>query len=120
MTQEEHGRVASHSQEETAKPEPPLSAIMMAAIGGLLAFFGLFFGLIAAIAEPGFLAVALITCGIATVLFFLAFLSRRNQLREWKVQEERSIMFAKCVYCGLQNDKGIRKCQSCGAPLGQR
>jgi hypothetical protein len=103
-----------------AKPEASLAVIMMAGIGGLLAFFGFFFGLIGLIAEPGFLYAAAVICTIATVLFAFAFLGRRKQLKEWKASEESSITSARCSYCGLQNDEGTRKCESCGAPLGSR
>jgi hypothetical protein len=40
------------------KPEPTIVVILMAGIGGLLVFFGFFFGLIGAIAVQGFLCVA--------------------------------------------------------------
>jgi hypothetical protein len=92
----------------------------MASIGGLLAFFGLFFGLIGAIAEPGFLYVAVLTCSIAVVLFLLAYIGRRGQVKEWAAKESFSVIRSKCMYCGLQNDKGMKKCISCGAPLGPR
>lgn len=93
---------------------------MMASIGGLLAFFGLFLGLIGAIAEPAFLYVGLVACAIAALLLLLAYVGRRRQLNEWKANERSSVVLTKCTYCGLQNDKGIRKCISCGAPLGPR
>ncbi len=90
----------------------------MAGIGGMLAFFGLSFGLVALIAEPGFLTVALIACGIALALFILAYISRRNQLKEWNAHQKSLTSKAKCAYCGLQNASGSSKCLSCGAPLG--
>jgi hypothetical protein len=51
--------------ENNAKPEPSVVIMLMGEIGGLLAFFNLSFGLVAAIAEPGFLVVCLVTCAIA-------------------------------------------------------
>lgn len=110
----------SDDEIEAVAPEASLAAIMMAGVGGLLAFFGLSFGLVAAVADPGFLIVALVTCCIAAALFMLAYVSRRNQLRHWQAQEEKVTLLAKCSYCGLQNSKGRNKCLSCGAPLGHR
>jgi hypothetical protein len=101
-----------------AKPETSIVFILMSAIGGLLAFFGFFFGLIGAIAEPGFLYVAIGACSIAVVLFLLAYIGRRRQLNEWKANEKAYEILSKCSYCGLQNDKGTKRCVSCGAPLG--
>ena len=102
------------------KPDASIAIIMLASIGGLLAFFGLFFGLIGAIAEPAFLYVGLVACAIAALLFLLAHFGRRGQLNEWKANERSSVALSRCTYCGLQNDKGTRKCISCGAPLGPR
>jgi hypothetical protein len=102
------------------KPEPSIAVIMMAGIGGLLAFFGFFFGLIGAIAVQGFLYAAFLTCAIAAVLFLLAYHNRKKQMDDWKAKESTSIILARCSYCGLQNDKGTKKCESCGAPLGPR
>ena len=102
------------------KPDASIAIIMLASIGGLLAFFGLFFGLIGAIAEPAFLYVGLVACAIAALLFLLAYFGRRGQLNEWKANERSSVVLSRCTYCGLQNDKGTRKCISCGAPLGPR
>ncbi len=89
----------------------------MAGIGGMIAFFGLSFGLVAAVADPGFLIVALVACGIALALFVLAYVGRRRQLEEWKARTEKDAAKASCAYCGFQNATGSRKCESCGAPL---
>jgi hypothetical protein len=110
------GRKASNSLED--RPDASITVLMMAGVGGLLAFFGLSFGLVAAIAEPGFLTVALMTCGIALALFVLAYFSRRRQLNEWKAHQASLNLLAKCSYCGLQNDVGSKRCESCGGPLG--
>lgn len=99
------------------KPEPSIAATLMAGIGGLLAFFGLSFGLVAAIAEPGFLIVCLVTCAIAISLFIMAYAARRRQIGEWERAEEIAVASAKCDYCGSQNHIGTNKCESCGAPL---
>jgi hypothetical protein len=90
---------------------------MMAGVGGLLAFFGLSFGLVAALAEPGFLVVCLSTCAVAVSLFIIAYVARKKQLKEWAKMEESAVASAKCDYCGSQNPKGTMKCESCGAPL---
>jgi len=89
----------------------------MAGIGGLLAFFGLSFGLVAAIAEPGFLIVSLVACAIAFSLFILAYVARRRQIGKWERSEEMTLASARCSYCDSQNPKGAKKCESCGAPL---
>jgi hypothetical protein len=44
------------------KPEASAAVLVMAGIGGMLTFFGLSFGLVAAVGEPGFLPVCLVTC----------------------------------------------------------
>ena len=103
--------------ERDAKPEPSIITLLMAGIGGLLAFFGLSFGLVAAIAEPGFLIVCLITCAIAISLFIMAYVARRKQIGEWQRMEEKASSSARCDYCDSQNPKGAKKCESCGAPL---
>ncbi len=103
--------------EMASRPEPSIVAILMASIGGLLAFFGLFFGLVAAVAESAFLIVSLVTCAIAASLFVLAYVARRKQIGEWERREEKSLASARCDYCGSQNQKGESKCKSCGAPL---
>jgi len=105
------------SPEKPVKPDPSISVILMAGIGGMLAFFGLFFGLVAAIAESSFLIVCLVACSIAILLFLIAFAARRKQIGEWKKVEELAISSARCNYCGSQNLRGAHKCETCGAPL---
>ncbi len=104
-------------EEKNAKPEPSISVLLMAGIGGMLAFFGLAFGLVAAVADSGFLIVCLVACTIAVSLFVIAQIARKRQLSEWQQSEEKAEQSAKCDYCGLQNAKGAKKCESCGAPL---
>ena len=103
--------------EKVTKPEPSMAVILMAGIGGLLAFFGLSFGLVAAVAEPGFLIVCLVACAIAVSLFVMAYAARRRQIGEWERAEEIAVASARCAYCDSQNPKGAQKCESCGAPL---
>ena len=121
MTEEEHIVSASYTNgvglEKVTKPEPSTVTILMAGIGGLLAFFGLSFGLVAAVAEPGFLIVCLITCVIAVSLFMMAYAARKKQIGNWERAEEMALASARCNYCGSQNPKGAKKCESCGAPL---
>jgi hypothetical protein len=102
---------------EEVRPEATATSIVMAGVGGILAFFGMFFALIGAIAESGFLTAGLAACGIALVLFVLAYISRRRQLADWRKRRDESMIAAICCYCGFQNARGIRKCESCGAPL---
>ena len=103
--------------EKATKPEPSMAVILMASIGGMLAFFGLSFGLVAAVADSGFLIVCLVACAIAVSLFVLAYVARRMQLIEWEDAEKRAMAAARCAYCDSHNPKGAKKCESCGAPL---
>lgn len=102
------------------KPELSLAVIMLVSVGGLIMFFGLFFGLIGFIAEPGFLYAAAVICSVAAIMILLAYAGRRRQMKEWRAKEASSAISSKCTYCGLQNDKGLKRCISCGAPLGPR
>ncbi len=104
-------------QGEAPKPEPSMPVMLMAGIGGMIAFFGLSFGLVAAVAEPGFFIVAIVACAIAVALFVLAYVGRRRQLEEWKNRTQKEAAKASCAYCGFQNAVGAHKCESCGAPL---
>jgi membrane protein implicated in regulation of membrane protease activity len=99
------------------KPEAEAATIILASVGGMLGFFGLFFALIAAIAEPGFWTVALGAILIAIILFLLSLLSRRRQLKDWRALQSQRKGRARCQYCGTQNEPASRKCESCGAPL---
>jgi ABC-type nickel/cobalt efflux system permease component RcnA len=83
----------------------------------MLAFFGLSFGLVAAVVDSGFLIVCLVACAISLTLFILAYVARRRQLTEWRVSEKEALASARCKYCGSQNAKGTNKCVSCGAPI---
>lgn len=123
MSMKEEGNTIGNSFSNEAivkrdvKPEPSVVTLLMAGIGGLLAFFGLSFGLVAAVTEPGFLIVCLITCAIAISLFIMAYVARRKQIAEWQRIEEKALSSARCEYCDSQNPKGAKKCESCGAPL---
>ncbi len=103
--------------EEASRPEPETAALLMAGIGGMLAFFGLSFGLVAAVVGHGFLVVCLVTCAIAVSLLVLAYVSRKRQLGEWQRAEQAARAAARCEYCGTQNRKGAVECESCGARL---
>ena len=102
--------VSAVNRDMPSKPEPSIAAIMMAGIGGLLAFFGLSFGLVAAVAEPGFLIVCLVTCAISISLFVMAYAARRRQIGKWERAEEIAVASAKCDYCGSQNPVGQPLC----------
>src|SRR5665647_2237008 len=70
--------------EKPTKPDASIVMILIAGIGGMLAFFGLSFGLVAAVADSGFLIVCLVACAISLTLFILAYVARRRQLTEWR------------------------------------
>lgn len=80
-------------------------------------FFSLFFGLVGAIAEDGFLILAAVVLIVATVMLAVGIVmykkdsERRHRLRQMRM------MRARCQYCGTQNRSGARRCDSCGAPL---
>jgi len=111
-TREATVRPASNAlrMENEAKPESSVATMLMGRFGGLLTFFGLTFGLVAAIANLGFLVVCLVTCAIAILLFLLVDAARRKQIGGWERVEKMAVISAKFDYCGYQNAKGVKKC----------
>ena len=102
---------------EEKDPEPTAMVMVMAGVGAMLAFFGLAFGLVAAIAAPEFAVVSLVALAIAVVLFVLAWRSRKGQLAVADKKREKIRAESTCQYCGAQNREGAQRCYSCGAPL---
>ncbi|MHC1681265.1 MAG: hypothetical protein AB9860_08535 [Methanomassiliicoccales archaeon] len=98
-------------------PQLPVSAIVLASVGGMLLFMGLFFLLIAGIGVSGFLIPALAVVGVASLMMLSAWNTwRKIKVRhEEKQQEEKERLL--CDYCGGLNAEGDLQCRFCGAPL---
>ncbi|MCU0861353.1 MAG: zinc finger Ran-binding domain-containing protein [Methanomassiliicoccales archaeon] len=97
-----------------------MAVILLASLGGLIAFFGLFFGIVGAVAEGGFIYVSLVACSLAIIMIAISYFSRRRQLHDWRQERQLDASLANCAYCGYHNEVGSRKCESCGAPLKLR
>jgi hypothetical protein len=101
----------------TKPPQVPVSAIVLASVGGMLLFLGLFFLLIAGLGVGGFLIPALAVTAIAVIMMLSAWniwrkIGVRNEERQ---QKERDRLL--CDYCGGMNAEGDLQCRFCGAPL---
>ncbi|HNX47004.1 MAG TPA: hypothetical protein PLC39_00575 [Methanomassiliicoccales archaeon] len=111
-----------HQVEETAEqrpkpPQVPLPAIILASVGGMILFMGLFFLLVAGLGVDGFLVPALVVIAVAVLMMLSAWfiwrktrVSHEDRLRK---NEERLL----CDYCGGMNAEGDLRCRFCGAPL---
>jgi hypothetical protein len=100
------------------QPEPePVAPFLLLGLGGMLIFFSLAFWIVAFVAEPGmlFLALGMTIIGLVMMAFGWRILVKRKQER--KSRHESAFVKAKCEYCGGQNQPGENKCQFCGAPL---
>jgi len=95
----------------------PVTAIVLAAVGGMLLFVGSFFGLVANLGIGGFLIPALVILVIGALLVATGYrICRRTRAgHEERVRNERERLV--CDYCGGQNAEGELECQFCGAPL---
>jgi ribosomal protein L40E len=93
-------------------------AISLMAVGGMLLFFSFFFGLVAAIAVPGFWIPTLIIALIAMGMMVAGY---KVHLRKRKEEEEEVVEIrerGRCEYCGSMNPPNSIECEFCGAPLG--
>ncbi len=106
-------------EEPTKNDEAPLptSAIVLAAVGGMLLFLGLFFGLVAGLGIGGFIIPALGTVTLGAIMMMVGWnIWRKTRIHHQKeVERERDRLL--CDYCGGQNAEGDLKCRFCGAPL---
>lgn len=98
-------------------PQLPISAIVLASVGGMLLFMGLFFLLIAGLGVTGFLIPALAIVAVASLMMLSAWNTwRKIRVRhEERQQEEKERLL--CDYCGGMNAEGDLQCRFCGAPL---
>jgi Flp pilus assembly protein TadB len=110
-----------HRMEEpvpsTKGPQVPVSAIVLASVGGMLLFMGLFFLLVAGLGVGGFLVPALIVIAVALMMMLVAWnIWRKTRVRhEEREQKEQDRLL--CDYCGGMNAEGDLQCRFCGAPL---
>jgi len=104
--------------QQTPKPlQVPISAIVLASVGGMLLFMGLFFLLVAGLGVGGFLIPALAVIAVASLMMLTAWnIWRKPRVaHEQKQLEEKERLI--CDYCGGMNAEGDLQCRFCGAPL---
>lgn len=111
------GPVKNYQNRPGPQFETSALVLVMAGIGGMMAFFGFAFSIVAAAASPGFWSLAIGLFTVAIVLFSLAFVLRKKETALWKERIEEIKATGKCQYCGRVNLPGSSKCESCGAPL---
>jgi hypothetical protein len=110
-------RVEEATDQGTKPPQMPVSAIVLASVGGMLLFMGLFFLLIAGLGVGGFLIPALAVIAVASLMMLSGWNTwRKLQLRHEKRQKEEKERLL-CDYCGGMNAEGDLRCRFCGAPL---
>ncbi|MCE5296881.1 MAG: zinc finger Ran-binding domain-containing protein [Euryarchaeota archaeon] len=106
-----------HVCPDCAPEEQPIAPIMLMAIGGMIAFFAFFLGLVGAIAVDGFLAPSAIAFVIAILMIVAGYMmNKKHSIMKHEIMHMK-LEKAKCSYCGTQNEPDARKCDSCGAPL---
>lgn len=105
------------AEPSSPKPQVPVSAIVLASVGGMLLFMGLFFLLIAGLGVGGFLIPSLAVIAVAVVMMLSAWnIWRKIRVRqEEREKEEKERLL--CDYCGGMNAEGDLQCRFCGAPL---
>jgi len=103
--------------EEEKQPPIPVSAVVLAAVGGMLLFMGFFFGLVASLGVGGFVipALGILAVGGLMVIAGYRIWKRTRVHLEEKVEKEKERLL--CDYCGGRNADGSLECQFCGAPL---
>ena len=98
---------------------------------GFSAFFFMFafmMGIVGAVAESGFLIVALILSALGILLLVIRFAIVRSYERkveklqadfqeELEKKRQQDLIKVKCRYCGGLNSQTDEKCGFCGAPL---
>jgi|GEM_PF-1214190 len=111
-----------HQVQETVAegPKPPqmsVSVIVLASVGGMLLFMGLFFLLVAGLGVGGFLVPALAVIAIAAIMMLSAWnmwRKTKDHHEERRLEEKERLL---CDYCGGMNADGDLQCRFCGAPL---
>lgn len=110
-------RVEEPAKRTPKPPQVPISAIVLASVGGMLLFMGLFFLLVAGLGVSGFLLPALAVIVVASLMMLVAWnIWRKTRVsHEERQQEEKDRLL--CDYCGGMNAEGDLQCRFCGAPL---
>ena len=110
-------RIEGIAEEGPKPPQMPVSAIVLASVGGMLLFMGLFFLLIAGLGVGGFLIPALAVIAVASLMMLSAWNTwRKLRVRHEERQKEEKERLL-CDYCGGMNAEGDLQCRFCGAPL---
>lgn len=106
------------SEPEAPKgPHVPVSAIVLASVGGMLLFMGLFFLLVAGLGVGGFLIPSLAVIAVAVIMMLAAWnIWRKIRVHHEELQKEEKDRLL-CDYCGGMNAEGDLQCRFCGAPL---
>ncbi len=110
-------RMEEPVQHTPKPPQMPISAIVLASVGGMLLFMGLFFLLVAGLGVGGFLIPSLAVIAVASLMMLSAWNTwRKLRVRheERQKKEEQRLL---CDYCGGMNAEGDLQCRFCGAPL---
>ncbi|HIH76427.1 MAG TPA: hypothetical protein HA343_03840 [Methanomassiliicoccales archaeon] len=110
-------RVEEPVQNTPKPPQVPISAIVLASVGGMLLFMGLFFLLVAGLGVGGFLIPSLAVIAVAAIMMLVAWniWRKTRALHEERQEEEKDRLL--CDYCGGTNAEGDLQCRFCGAPL---
>ncbi|NLX46741.1 MAG: hypothetical protein GXY70_01010 [Euryarchaeota archaeon] len=110
-------RAEEPEEKGSGSPQMPVSAIVLAAVGGMLLFMGLFFLLIAGMSLSGFMVPAIVVIAIASLMMLSAWSiwrKSRERHEEMRSREKERLL---CDYCGGMNAEGDLQCRFCGAPL---
>jgi len=99
------------------RPQVPVSAIVLASVGGMLLFMGLFLLLVAGLGVSGFLVPALAVIAAAAVMVLAAWNIWRKSRAQHEERERKERDRLLCDYCGGMNAEGDLQCRFCGAPL---
>ena len=113
------GQDRPHGQScpDCAPEAEPVAPLLFLGLGGMLAFFSFAFWIVAFVAEPGFLWMALGMTLVGGAMMVAGWQMIRRRKAEKRMAHEAALQKAKCEYCGGQNRPNETKCQFCGAPL---
>lgn len=108
------GQVCPNCEQNEPEPVAPL---LLLGLGGMLAFFSFAFWIVAMVAEPGMLYLALGLTLVGVGMMAIGWHLIRGRKAAIKKVQLKRLELAKCEYCGGQNKPGQIKCEFCGAPL---